>query len=116
MAFNHIHFNRNSQYGSKLAQNLAQMESSDDNQADIRDLLIQMIDGGDPNSIANFDEVVKRFEIADYVPNNSVTDAQRTAAQSLFFEIDSAYSKTSGDGSVSNVRAARNQLFSKLRG
>ncbi len=115
MAFLHIHFNRNNQYGSKLASSLSQMESADIAQAQQRDEILQMIDG-DGSNINQFDEVVKRFEVADYVPNNVPTDAQRTVARNLWLEIDSAYSKTSGDGSVSNVRAARNQLFSKLRG
>ena len=115
MAFNHIHFNKSSQYGSKVASCLTQMENADDMQQDVRDMILQMIDG-DCSQICHFDEVVKRLEVLDYVPNNAVTDPQRTAARNLWLEIDSAYSKTSGDGSVSNVRSARNQLYSKLRG
>ena len=115
MAFNHIHFNKTSQYGSRVANSLTQMENADDQQADVRDMLLQIIDG-DGSQISHFDEVVKRLEVLDYVPNQAVTDPQRTAARNLWLEIDSAYSKTSGDGSVLNVRSARNQLYSKLRG
>jgi ribosomal protein L17 len=116
MAINHIHFNENNQYGQIVRSSLVQMESGDQAQAAVRDMLLQMINNADASSIANFDEVVKRLEVSDYVPNNAVTDAQRTVAKALFDEIDSAYSKTSGDGSVSGVHAARQQLYSKLRG
>jgi hypothetical protein len=115
MAFNHIHFNRGSQYGSRLAQSLSVMESADDQQADVRDMLLQMIDG-DGSLISMFDEVVRRLEVLDWVPNQAVTDPQRTAARNLWLQVDSAYAKTSGDGAVSSVRSARNQLYSFLRG
>jgi hypothetical protein len=69
-----------------------------------------MIDG-DGSNISHFDEVVKRFGVGDGVVN----DANRTFAQSMWQEIDSAYSKTSGDGAVSSVRAARDQLMDRLR-
>ena len=37
-------------------------------------------------------------------------------AREAFLELDSAYSKTSGNGTVDSVRAARDQLYAKLRG
>lgn len=36
-------------------------------------------------------------------------------ARSAFLELDSAFFKTSGNGSVDNVRTARDNLFAKLR-
>lgn len=104
MAFAHIHFNDQTQYGRKLRRMLELMEEADDLQADMRDLMVQMRDS-DGSQDAHYAELTSRFGF--------VSDADAHAA---FSEVDSAYSKTSGDGSVSNVRAARNQLFAKLRG
>ncbi len=104
MAFAHIHFNDQTQYGRQLRRMLQQMEESDDAMKDVRDCMIQMRDG-DGSQDAHYAEVTSRFGF--------VSDTQARAA---FEELDSAYSKTSGDGSVSNVRAARDQLFAKLRG
>jgi hypothetical protein len=104
MAFAHIHFGDQSTYGRFLRRMLQQMEDSDDLMADVRDLMIQMRDG-DGSQAIHYAEVTARFGFA--------SDAKAKAA---FDEIDSAYSKTSGNGSVSNVRAARDQLYAKLRG
>src|SRR5262245_6053915 len=106
MAFQHIHFNDQTQYGRILRRFLQSSEESDDLFTDVRDVMIQMRDGadnaGDPS---NYAEVKTRFGFA--------TDAD---ARNAFLEIDSAYSKTSGNGQVDNVRAARDQLYAKLRG
>ncbi len=59
---------------------------------------------GDGSQDAHYAEVTSKFGFA--------SDAKARAA---FEELDSAFSKTSGNGSVSNVRAARDQLFAKLR-
>ena len=104
MAFDHIHFNDQTQYGRQLRRMLQMSEESDDAMKDVRDVMIQMRDG-DGSQAAHYAEVTARFGF--------VSDAKAKAA---FDELDSAYSKTSGDGSVSNVRAARDQLFAKLRG
>lgn len=101
---NHIHFNSHAGYGVMLRLMLDRMEEGDDLIADVRDMIIQMRDG-DGSQDAHYDEVATRFGFE--------TSAKARAA---FEEIDSAYSKTSGNGSVSNVRAARDQLYSKLRG
>jgi hypothetical protein len=90
------------------------MESADDAQRDVRSLILTMIDG-DGSQISMFDEVVKQFGFADWTAGNLVTDPQRTAARNAWLQIDSAYNKTSGDGSVSGVRSARDQLFDFLR-
>lgn len=104
MAFNHIHFNDQTQYGRQLRRMLQMSEEADDLMKDVRDLMIQMRDG-DGSDAAHYAECVTRF---GFVSNAKAKEA--------FDELDSAYSKTSGDGSVSNVRAARDQLFAKLRG
>lgn len=104
MAFNHIHFDDQTIYGRKLRRLLQMAEESDDLFTDVRDVMIQMRDG-DGSADAHYAEVKTRFGFT--------TDAKARAA---FEELDSAYSKTSGNGSVSNVRAARDQLYAKLRG
>lgn len=117
MAFAHIHFNQGTQYGAKLRQVLNLMEQSDDQLADVRDAMVQMRDG-DGSSNVHYAEVTRRYGFGDYdvTTNNAPTDAQNATARAAFEEIDSAYSKTSGNGSVSSVRSARDQLFAKLRG
>jgi hypothetical protein len=104
MAFAHIHFNDQTQYGRQLRRLLNMAEESDDLFTDVRDMMIQMRDG-DGSQDAHYAELTTRFGF--------VSDAQ---ARACFEELDSAYSKTSGNGSVSNVRAARDQFLAKLRG
>lgn len=104
MAFSHIHFNDQNQYGRGLRRMLQQAEESDDAQKDVLALMTSMIDG-DGSADAHYAEVTARYGF--------VSDA---ASHAAFNELGSAYSKISGDGSVSSVRAARDQLFNKLRG
>jgi hypothetical protein len=104
MAFLHLHFNDQTQYGRSLRRMLSMAEESDDLMRDVRQMMVFMRDG-DGSQDAHYAEVTARFGF--------INDASARAA---FEELDSAYSKTSGDGSVSNVRAARDQLFDKLRG
>jgi hypothetical protein len=117
MAFNHIHFSQATQHGSKLRQVLTLMEQGDDLLADVRDAMIQMRDG-DGTQDAHYTEVAKRFGFGDYdvTTGGAPSTFALGKARAAFEELDSAYSKTSGNGSVSNVRAARDQLFAKLRG
>jgi hypothetical protein len=105
MAFDHISFNDQTNYGRMLRRCLTFMEEGDDLFRDVRSVMIKMCENNDPTDANNFIEVTSKFGFA--------TNAKAKAA---FDEIDSAYSKTSGDASVSNVRAARDQLFDKLRG
>ena len=99
-----IYFNESSTYGRHLRSLIRNMEASDDLFADVRDVMIQMREG-DGSQDAHYAEVRTRFGFE--------TDAKAKAA---FDELESAYSKTSGNGSVTNVRAARDQMFAKLRG
>ena len=101
----HIYFDKNaSAYALQLRKLLNSMEEMDDLFTDIRDAMIQMRTG-DGSSEAHYSTVRVRFGFSSDVD-----------AKAAFEELDSAYSKTSGDGSVSNVRAARDQLYAKLRG
>ena len=104
MAFAHIHFNDQNQYGRSLRRMLQMSEEADDLMTDVRDVMIQMRDG-DGSQAVHYAECTARFGFT--------SDAQAKAA---FEELDSAYAKTSGNGSVTNVRAARDQLYAKLRG
>jgi hypothetical protein len=104
MAFAHISFNDQLQHGRMLRRALQMSEEADDLLTDVRDVMIQMRDG-DGSQDTHYAEVTSKFGFA--------TNAK---AKSAFEELDSAYSKTSGNGSVSNVRAARDQLYAKLRG
>lgn len=101
---NHIYFNDQTSYGRMLRNVLRQMEVADDLFADVRDVMIQMRDN-DGSQDTDYATITARFGFE--------TDAKARAA---FEELDSAYSKTSSNGSVSNVRAARDQFFARLRG
>lgn len=101
----HFHFNDATQYGNLLRRALQTNEEADDRLADIRDLMIQMRGDNDGSQDAHYATIKDRFGFA--------SDA---AARAAFNEIDSAYSKTSGNAAVSNVRAARDQIYSKFRG
>ena len=104
MAAAHLSFDdRDNKYGEMLRRMLDLSEQGDDLMADVRDVMIQMRDG-DGSQAAHYAIVTTAFGFP--------TDAISKAA---FEELDSAYSKTSGNGSVSNVRAARDQLYNKMR-
>jgi hypothetical protein len=104
MAFDHIHFDETSQYGRLLRTALRTNETADDLLADVISLFESMLDG-DGSADAHYTEVRIRFAFP--------TDALAHAA---FNELASAYAKTSGNGAVTNTRAARDQLFAFLRG
>jgi hypothetical protein len=104
MAFSHLHFNDQTPYGRLLRRALNMNEESDEALKDVRDLMSTMING-DGSADAHYTELTTRFGFG--------SDADAHAA---FLETDTCYSKTSGNASVTNVRAARDQWFSKLRG
>jgi hypothetical protein len=104
MAFTHIHFDDQTQYGRQLRRMLNQSEEADDGMADLLSVMEQMRDG-DGSQAAHYAEVTARFGFA--------TDAKAKAA---YDELSSAWSKISGNGQVTDSRAARDQLFAKLRG
>lgn len=104
MAFTHIHFDGGTPYGQILRRMLRANEEADDQLADVMSLFQSMLDG-DGSLDAHYNEVTSRFAF----PSNAV-------AHAAFNELASAYAKTSGNGAVTNVRAARDQLFTFLRG
>ena len=104
MAFTHIHFDETTQYGRILRQMLRTNEQGDDQLSDIMSLVQSMIDG-DGSQDSHFTEVTVRFGF----PSNAL-------AHAAFNELASAFAKTSGNGAVTNSRAARDQLFAFLRG
>jgi hypothetical protein len=104
MAFNHIHFDETTQYGRILRQALRTNEAADDQLADVLSLFQSMLDG-DGSQDTHYTEVTIRFAF----PSNAV-------AHAAYNELSSAYAKTSGNGAVTNVRAARDQMFAYLRG
>ncbi len=115
MAFNHISFNSALRHGALLRDLLNKVEQGDDAFTDVRDVMIQMRDG-DGSQNVHYAEVTKRFGFGDFdVTQGTPTDAQNAKAKAAFDELDSAYTKTSGNGTVSNVRAARDQFIAKLR-
>lgn len=115
MAFNHLQFDDTTKYGRMLRNLLNQIELGDEAFVDVRDVMIQMRDG-DGSQNVHYAEVTKRFGFGDYdVTQGAPSDAQNAIARAAFEELDSAFSKTSGNGSVSNVRAARDQFIAKLR-
>lgn len=116
MAAAHIYWDETNQYGRRLRASLQAMESADDQQQDAREMLIQMRDG-DGSQDAHYDNVVRRLGYGGYTASQGTpTVAQLQMARASFEEFDSAFSKTSGNGSVTNVRAARDQVFAKHRG
>jgi hypothetical protein len=99
----HLYFDDTTRYGRILRNVLSTIETSDDLFTDVRDVMIQMRTG-DGTDAAHYAVVATRFGFQ----NNA-------DAKSAFEEIDSAYSKTSGNTPVSDVRAAREQLLARLR-
>jgi len=115
MAFTHLRFDDSTKYGAMLRAFLRGAEASDDAFVDVRDVMVQMRDG-DGSQNVHYAEVTKRFQFGGYDPTQGApSDAQNAIARAAFEELDSAFSKTSGNGNVNNVRAARDQMFAKLR-
>lgn len=104
MAFSHIHFNDQIQYGRQLRRAIQLQEEGDKLLTDVISMMTLMIDG-DGSDAAHFSEVTKRFGFND-----------NDKAKAAWDELNSAHSKTKDNRSVDNVRAARDQLFNKLRG
>ena len=100
----YIYFNDQTSFGRLLRRTLNLMEEGDDLMADVRDVIVQMR-SGDGSDAAHYAEVQSRFGFES-----------NAKAKEAFEELDSAYSKTSGNGVVLNARAARDQLYSKMRG
>jgi hypothetical protein len=99
----YIGFNSNTEYGHKLRVLLNQLEESDEDFSKILGTMAQMLEG-DGSQDSHFSTIATNFGFPS-----------ETTARAAWNELQSAYSKTSGNGSVSSVRAARDQLFNKMR-
>lgn len=99
----HFYVDQTAVYASRLRTMLNNNETADDQIADVLDNMTQMLTG-DGTADAHYSIMKLRYGFA--------TDADARAA---YGEITSAASKTSGNGSVINVRAARDQMYSRLR-
>lgn len=104
MAFNHIHFDDTLPHGRLLRRALRANEEADEQLADVVSLFEAMLDG-DGSQDAHYAEITSRFAFTS-----------NAKAHAAFNELASAYAKTSGNSAVTNVRAARDQLFAFLRG
>lgn len=103
MAFTHINFDSTGRHAALLRNWLTSIDAILDSGAKLMSLIPTMIDGNGSDA-AHFTEVASRFGFG------STADAK-----AAWEEIQSAYSKVSGDGSVSSVNAALKQVAAKLR-
>lgn len=92
-----------SSHGKFLQRALTASEDADRYLKQVRDMMAAMI-VGDGSADSHYAAITVRLGFT--------LDSDARAA---FLEVDSAYAKTSGDSAVTGVRAARDQLFSKLR-
>lgn len=100
---NHYLYNPSgSTHGKFLQRVITANDDGDHWFKELMAMLIQMLDG-DGSQDAHFATITTRFGFAD-----------TTVAHAAYNELSSAYSKTSGDGNVSSVRAARDQLFARF--
>lgn len=101
MANSYLYFNDQTSVGRILRRMLVAVKEADQRMADV-DALIAQIMEGDGSQDAHHADLKARagFE----------SDAKARAFREEFL---SAYSKTNGNGTVSNVRAARDQLIAK---
>ena len=99
----HHNFNDQTQHGRLLRRYLNGVESVLDDGPDVQAVMSQMLTG-DGSQEAHFSTITTRFGFAD-----------NANAKAAWDELNSALSKTTGDGSVSNVNAAMRQVIAKLR-
>lgn len=104
MAFNYLHFDQTLQHGRLLRSMLTLNEQGDDALADVVLAMTNMLEG-DGTSDAHYGEIMTRFGFVS-----------TTKAHAAYNELSSMLSKTSGNGTVSDVRAARDQVFNYFRG
>jgi hypothetical protein len=103
MAFIHIYFSAQTEYGSRLRSALSQVEDGLDRLVHARDTITFMVDG-DGSSDAMFTEVTTRYGFPD-----------NATAKAAWDELNSYIAKETTDATVDHVDAARKQLFNKLR-
>lgn len=103
MALEHIAFATSTNLGAALATSLRQFENALDRLRELHATFSLMIDG-DGSSATHFTYLTDTLSTSD-----------NTKAKALFDELSSALAKLTTDASVSNVNAATQQLFNKLR-
>lgn len=87
----------------KFLQRVVSSVSDDDRWfKDLMAMMVQMLDG-DGSQDSHYATIVTRFGF----PDNGT-------AHAAYNELQSCYSKISGDGSVSSVRAARDQFVARF--
>ena len=74
MAFSHLHFNDQAQYGRLLRRALNMSEEADEALKDIRDLMIQMRDG-DGSQDAHYAELTSRFGFVNDAGGSLIKDS-----------------------------------------
>jgi hypothetical protein len=100
---NYVNYTVTSTHGKYLQRALVTSEDGDRYLKQVRDTMVQMLEG-DGTQDAHYSTIQARFGFDTVV-----------TAHAAYLQIDTAYQKTSGDGNVSSVRSARDQLFSQLR-
>lgn len=103
MAFSHQYFNDQLPAGRVYRQWFNAVDEMLEIGSALNALIPTMIDG-DGSNISMFNEVTARFGFPD-----------NTTAKASWEEFQSAYSKVSGDGSVSSVNTALKQFLAKTR-
>lgn len=103
MAVLHLAFGENSAHGSQLRNDLRSLENGLNGIKDRLATMALMIDGNGSDA-AHFTYLTDKFGFAD-----------NATAKAAYEELQSCYSKLSGNGSVTNVNAALLQAFNKFR-
>lgn len=102
MPVGHITFDAFTPHGKLLRDNITKLQDSIDKLNDLRESMIQMIDG-DGSQAAHFDYFIGKF---GFLTNED--------AKACFEELASMLFKLNTDAQVSNVQAALNQFFARL--
>ncbi len=91
-----------STHGKFLERTVSFSNTADRYFLELMNMLASMLDG-DGTQDAHYATIVTRFGFPD-----------TTTAHAAYNELSSAYAKTSGNGSVTNSRAARDQMFARF--
>lgn len=91
-----------STHGKYLQRVVSSTNDADKYFSDLMALLSQMLDG-DGSQDAHYATITTRFGFAD-----------TTTAHNAYNELQSSFSKISGNGSVDSVRAARDQMVARF--
>lgn len=103
MASNYYLYNpTGSTHGKFLQRVVSSMADADHWFKELMNLLAQMLEG-DGSQDAHFATITTRFGFPD-----------NATARAAYNELLSSYGKISGDGSVSSVRAARDQMVARF--